>query len=271
MSPRSNGSCITSDTWPYPRWIAHRGAGKLAPENTLAAFRLGTDYGFRMFECDVRVSRDGVAFLQHDASLLRTTGQRGFATHREWTDLARLDAGSWHSTRHAGEPIPSLASVARYCLANGLCLNVEIKATQRDGFASGSLIAHEISRYWALRPDLPLPLVTSFEPLALEGSQNCAPTLPRGILLAKKRRHWLTTALQLQCVAVIPHHELIDEKLVREAKEANLRVVAYTVNDPTEAQRLAKLGVDGLITDKVDQFMPDDWPGSADIRTRASV
>ena len=59
--------------WPYPRWIAHRGAGKLAPENTLPAFELGARFGYRMFECDVKLSADGVPFLLHDATLQRTT------------------------------------------------------------------------------------------------------------------------------------------------------------------------------------------------------
>ena len=59
--------------WPYPRWIAHRGAGKLAPENTLTAFRLGAQHGYRMFECDAKLSADGVPFLMHDATLDRTT------------------------------------------------------------------------------------------------------------------------------------------------------------------------------------------------------
>ena len=61
------------DDWPYPRWIAHRGAGRLAPENTLAAFRLGASHGYRMFECDVKLSADGLPFLMHDATLQRTT------------------------------------------------------------------------------------------------------------------------------------------------------------------------------------------------------
>ena len=58
--------------WPYPRWIAHRGGGTLAPENTLAAFRLGASHGYRMFECDVKLSSDGVPFLLHDDTLERT-------------------------------------------------------------------------------------------------------------------------------------------------------------------------------------------------------
>lgn len=261
----------TAENWPYPRWIAHRGAGTSAPENTLAAFRLGAESGYRMFECDVRVSRDGVAFLQHDASLLRTTGKRGLATHKDWTDLAQFDAGSWHSAQHVGEPIPSLAAVARYCLTNGFCLNIEIKASAHDGLESGRKIAAEASSYWGLRPDLPSPLISSFEPLALEGARKGAAALPRGFLLAKKHRHWLQTATRLGCVAVIPHHSLIDEKLMLQASCEGLKVLAYTVNDAAEARRLADLGVAGLITDKIDQFPPNTWPPAEIIKTSASV
>lgn len=53
------------ESWPYPFWFAHRGAGREAPENTLAAFRLGMAAGFRAFECDVQLSRDGQPFLLH--------------------------------------------------------------------------------------------------------------------------------------------------------------------------------------------------------------
>ena len=59
--------------WPYPRIVAHRGGGKLAPENTLAAIRLGQSLGYAMHEFDVKLSRDGIAFLLHDDTLERTT------------------------------------------------------------------------------------------------------------------------------------------------------------------------------------------------------
>ena len=113
--------------WPYPRWIAHRGAGKLAPENTLAAFRLGAQYGYRMFECDAKLSSDGVPFLMHDATLERTTNGHGTGGDLPWAQLAQLDAGAWHSRSHAGEPLPTLENLARYCIANGFFLNIEIK------------------------------------------------------------------------------------------------------------------------------------------------
>ena len=72
-------STTTLPPWPYPRWIAHRGAGKLAPENTLAAFRLGAQHGWRMFECDAKLSAYGVLFLLHDATLERTSNGQGAA------------------------------------------------------------------------------------------------------------------------------------------------------------------------------------------------
>src|SRR5688572_8506871 len=100
------------DAWPYPRWVAHRGAGKLAPENTLAAFRLGAQHGYRMFECDVKLSADGVPFLLHDATLERTTNGAGVGGDHPWNALAQLDAGSWHSRAYAGEPLPTLDNIA---------------------------------------------------------------------------------------------------------------------------------------------------------------
>ena len=76
-----------SHVWPYPRWVAHRGAGKLAPENTLAAFKRGAREGYRMFECDVKLSSDGVPFLLHDDTLERTTNGSGVAGLQTWQAL----------------------------------------------------------------------------------------------------------------------------------------------------------------------------------------
>jgi glycerophosphoryl diester phosphodiesterase len=116
--------------WPYPRLCAHRGAGKLAPENTLAAFRLGHSHGYRMVEFDVKLSADGVAFLLHDDTLDRTTNGRGRADAHTWRELSQLDAGSWHSPAYAGEPLPTLAAVARWSLAHDVAVNIEIKPTR---------------------------------------------------------------------------------------------------------------------------------------------
>ena len=82
-----------TDAWPYPRIFAHRGGGTLAPENTLAAFRLGQSLGYRAHEFDVKLSKDNVAVLLHDATLERTTNGTGRAADFDYAQLAKLDAG----------------------------------------------------------------------------------------------------------------------------------------------------------------------------------
>lgn len=240
--------------WPYPRWVAHRGAGKLAPENTLAAFRLGAEHGYRMFECDAKLSADGVVFLLHDATLERTTNGRGTAGDQAWSALSQLDAGSWHSRAYAGEPIPTLEGLARYCIGNGHFLNIEIKPTPGTEAPTGEAVAQLAARLWAGQ-SVP-PLLTSFRPEALQAAQQAQPELPRGLLLDTLWTGWLETALALECAAVVCNHALWDRSTVTQAKSAGLRCLSYTVNDEWAAQRLIDLGTDAVITDRVDLFSP---------------
>ena len=255
---------VTADNWPYPRWIAHRGAGKLAPENTLAAFRIGASHGYRMFECDVKLSADGVPFLMHDATLKRTTngpmqlgpGVSVVGGAHPWSALSQLDAGSWHSRTFAGEPLPSLESIARYCLHNSYFLNIEIKPTPGLERQTGNVVAHHAARLWhgASTP----PLLSSFDPEALEAARAAQPQLPRALLLDSLRAGWLQTALALDCVAIVCNHALWDRASVSQAQNAGFRLLSYTVNDEWAAQRLIDLGIDGIITDRVDLFSPAD-------------
>ncbi|QHE87936.1 glycerophosphodiester phosphodiesterase [Hydrogenophaga sp. BPS33] len=245
---------MTGD-WPYPRWIAHRGAGKLAPENTLAAFRLGAAHGYRMVECDAKLSADGVVFLLHDATLERTTNGSGVAGDKTWNALSQLDAGRWHSRAFAGEPLATLEGVARHCQAHGHWINIEIKPTPGTEGATGLAVARAAARLWSNHPDR-LPLLTSFQPEALAGALETAPHLPRGLLLDTLRDGWREAARSLDCVAVVFNHALWDATTVAQAKAAGLRTLAYTVNDEWAAQRLLDLGLDGIITDRVDLFPP---------------
>ena len=240
--------------WPYPRWIAHRGAGKLAPENTLAAFRLGAAHGYRMFECDVKLSRDGVPFLMHDASLNRTTSGKGIGGEYDWHALSQLDAGAWHSRGHAGEPLPTLENIARFCLANGHLLNIEIKPTPGTERHTGEVVAHHAAQLWS-SASVP-PLLTSFSIAALEGAQSAQPGLPRGLLLDTPATGWIEAALRLGCVAIVCNQNLWDTSSVTQARSAGFRCLSYTVNDAWAAQRLLDLGTDGIITDRVDLFPP---------------
>jgi glycerophosphoryl diester phosphodiesterase len=81
--------------WPYPHIVAHRGGGKLAPENTLAAIDTGARFGHTMIEFDAKLSKDGEIFLLHDDNLERTSNGWGVAGELPWRDLLKVDAGSW--------------------------------------------------------------------------------------------------------------------------------------------------------------------------------
>ena len=246
--------------WPYPLWIAHRGAGKLAPENTLAAFRLGAAHGYRAFECDVKLSADGVPFLLHDTTLDRTTPERGVAGARPWSELSRIDAGGWLNRGFAGEPLPSLAAIAAYVRRNGFALDLEIKPTPGLEHATGVAVAAACREMWA--GDVLPPLLSSFRPEALQGARETAPELPRALLLDTLWNGWFEMARALECAAVITNHGLMDAALIGRLHGAGMRALCYTVNDAPEAQRLLGLRIDGIITDAVDRFSA----GGAELR-----
>lgn len=257
-------TATTAAPWPYPFWIAHRGAGKLAPENTLAAFRLGAQHGYRMFECDAQLSADEVPFLLHDATLGRTTdaaARLGTAASRVagahgWAALSQLDAGSWHSPAFAGEPLLTLANASRFCRANGCALNIEIKPSPGTERRTGEVVAQQAAQLW--QGAAVAPLLTSFSMEALQAAAHSAPSLPRGLLLERLQANWLGAALALGCVAVVCQHRAWDSASVARAQGAGLRVLSYTVNDEAAARRLIALGTDGIITDRVDLFSPAD-------------
>lgn len=238
--------------WPYPRWIAHRGAGKLAPENTLAAFRLGAAHGYRMFECDAKLSADGVVFLMHDATLERTTNGHGTGGELPWHALSQLDAGGWHSRAYAGEALPTLEALARFCRANHCLLNIEIKPTPGTEAATGAAVARVAARLWQ-GADVP-PLLTSFKPDALAAAREAAPDLPRGLLIDTLWDGWFDKAMSLDCCAVVANYALWDATSVARVHGAGLKCLSYTVNDEWAVQHLLALGTDGIITDRVDLF-----------------
>ncbi len=240
--------------WPFPLWIAHRGAGKLAPENTLAALRLGASYGYSAFECDVKLSADGVPFLLHDTTLERTTSASGVAGLRPWAELSRLDAGSWHSRRCAGEPLPSLDAIARFVQHNAFALNIEIKPTPGDEVTTGRAVALACTGLW--RHSASPLLFSSFSPEALQAAHEAAAHVPRALLVDTLWPGWFEAAGMLACVAVVSNHRVMDAAVLAQLHGAGLRGLCYTVNEPADVQRLLALGIDGLITDAVDRYSP---------------
>jgi glycerophosphoryl diester phosphodiesterase len=220
----------------------------------MAAFRLGAEHGFGMFECDVKLSADGEPFLLHDAELDRTTNGQGVAGVQSWDALSRLDAGSWHGRTYAGEPLLRLESLARWLQALGLMVNLEIKPSPGEDARTGRIVAQHVARLWAQAEVK--PLLSSFSVDALRAAQEAQPELPRALLLDR----WVGDAVQqaqaLGCIALVVNQSQLDEDRIAAGHAVGLKVLTYTVNDPSRASTLWFSGLDGLITDRVDLFEP---------------
>jgi glycerophosphoryl diester phosphodiesterase len=240
--------------WPYPRYAAHRGAGTLAPENTLAAMRVGFAHGYRMVEFDVKLSADGVPFLLHDDTLDRTTNGRGPADAMSWAELSRLDAGSWHSPAFAREPLPTLAAVAHWAIASEVACNIEIKPMPGREAATGTAVALAARALWR---DAPVPpLLSSFAEDALAAAQSAAPELERALLLERVPPDWPARLSRLGCVALDADCRELTAPIVSAVHHAGHKVMTYTANEPDLVTRLLDWGVDVIITDAIDVIRP---------------
>jgi glycerophosphoryl diester phosphodiesterase len=241
--------------WPYPRVIAHRGGGVLAPENTLAGLKLARNLGFEAVEFDVKLTEDEIPILFHDEDLDRTTDGRGPVAQASFADLQEMDAGGWFGNEYLGERIPTLAAAGTLCREAGLWANVEIKACPGRERETGEVVAGMVKRLWA-GATLP-PLLSSFSPLALEAAATEAPELPRALLVGRVPQNWQALMERLQCVSLHAGHQHLDAALVRAVHDAGYGVLAYTVNDSERALDLLEWEVDALVTDQLDAITPN--------------
>ncbi|MES2152482.1 MAG: glycerophosphodiester phosphodiesterase [Pseudomonadota bacterium] len=237
--------------WPYPTVVAHRGGGKLAPENTIAGLRAGLAHGFRAVEFDVMLARDGVPVVMHDPFLGRTVAGAGKVNDYAAAELLRMDAGSWFGAQFAGEPVPLFAEFARFCIEHGIWMNIEIKPAPGFEAETGKVVAACTRALLA-----GTSLLSSFSTLALAAAQQEAPELARGYLIDVIGPGWLAQARALGAVAVHTNQTHLTAPLAHEIKEAGFGLFCYTVNEPARAREILGWGVDGFCTDRIDLIGP---------------
>jgi glycerophosphoryl diester phosphodiesterase len=248
--------------WPWPRIQAHRGAGALAPENTLAAIRRSHAMGFRAIEIDARLTRDEVPVVIHDRTLERTTGGAGPVAEATAAEVARLDAGSWFGPAYRGEPVPLLAETLAFCRAHGISVNLEIKRYADRNARIGEVVARAAAHCYAdlLRPGgdraenvvVQAPLLSSFGREALLAAREAAPDLPRGLLVDDLPANWREELESMGCVSLHVDHETLTPAQARAVKDAGYWLFCYTVDDPARAREIFGWGVDALCTDRID-------------------
>ena len=234
--------------WPYPRIVAHRGGGALAPENTLGAIRHGASMGFKGVEFDVMLAGDGTPVVIHDETVDRTTNGRGAVPRMTYAELSVLRI-------EKNERIPKFEDTGRLCRELGVWANVEIKPAIGHERATGRAVAPLARELW--RAAALQPVLSSFSIEALEAAREAAPELPRGYLVDKVPENWRETMQRLACVALHCNYKSLTGPLAAEIHGAGYAILLWTVNDPDIARRMLELGADCLVTDALDRIGPD--------------
>jgi len=239
--------------WCYPRYIAHRGGGALAPENTLAGIRLAARMGFRTVEFDVMLSADGVPVLFHDETLDRTTGRHGKLAQQNLVTLRNLDASRNHHPAFAGEPIPTLAEALAACRELALAANIELKPGPGLDHATGVAVARQVVE--SLRGSLQMSLLlSSFSEAALTAVRKTAPEIPRALLVTSIPVDWQDRLRQLDCQALHCAADHFQPEKAAPVTAAGYPLACYTVNRQAAAEQLFAAGVSAIFTDRLDLF-----------------
>lgn len=242
--------------WPYPKVIAHRGGGSLAPENTLAAMQCGLEYGYHAVEFDVMLSQDGIPVLMHDPLFGRTVAGEGGVATTLAAELLQMDAGSWFSPSYAGVRVPGYAQTVQFCHAHGIWMNVEIKPVPGYEEETGRVVAR-VSRELHAKGEM-LPLLSSFSFAALMSAKEEAPEIPRAYLIDQVPANWREALSELDAVALHTNHKYLSAGLAQQIKAAGYGLFCYTVNTPERAAEICAWGVDAFCTDRID-LIPADF------------
>ncbi len=228
---------------PSPMILAHRGARREAPENTLPAFQRGLELGADGFELDVRLSLDEEVIVLHDPSTRRVAASSRAlrAENHTYAELKQLDLGG-------GAHIPTLREALELAQSHNAFVNIELKHNLKR---KRKLIANVVSLLREIPNAQNFTFLSSFDPRIVFSLARALPELEVGWLVHKKQV-WLRRAPAWPWVgarALHPEHAMVTPSLIQRVKLRGGKINTWTVNEAAEARRLADLGVDCIITD----------------------
>lgn len=223
--------------------MAHRGGLFYRPENSLAAFEHSISLGIQWAECDIRLARDNVPVLHHNDRIALPVGGSKTVRELDSRELARIDIGG-------GEVVPTLRELLKRF---GGKMRIDLELKELDA----------VERVIPLLSEMRMTervVISSFIPEALQLARDLAPGIPRGLLVDRLTgrivggRSAVRAALMLGCGFLLPHFHRLSREMVAAAREEGMRVIPWTVNQTEDARAAVELGVDGLISDRPDQF-----------------
>ena len=241
---------------PKPLLFGHRGCSKAAPENTLAAFEAVLVNRIPGVEIDIHMCGTGELVVIHDSHLKRITGIDSVVEHTSYKELKKLDAGSWFHEKYRGERIPLLEEVLEL-LGEKVYYDIEIK-TVRNNYGPLEEKLIKLLNRRKLRDHV---LISSFDPFSLREVIRQDPSLSTAhiysghkdlpLLLRSGAGRFICRPLALK-----PHRRKVGRTSIALKQRAEgYPLLTWTVDDPSEAEMLLSMGVDGIISNVPERML----------------
>jgi len=233
--------------------IAHRGASKEAPQNTMPAFIRACERGACGIETDAHITGDGQVVLCHDYTVDKISDGTGKIRSMTLSELMRLDFGSAFSEKFKDTRIPTLDGFFEEVRRFGLrIINVEIKPDKKNYREIVKETISAAKRHGVFGQ----MLISSFNAEILREAKRVDPECKTGLLYPYKNnaiacffRAPLSKAKKIKADAIHPHKSMVRRRIVKKAHRFGIKVNAWTVNSLKDARKLINAGADGLITD----------------------
>lgn len=238
-----------------PVVIAHRGASGTAPENTIAAFKLGVERGADQIELDIHLSKDGEVIVIHDAEVDRTTNGTGKVADLTLTELKKLDAGSWKDTQYANEPVPTLDEALK--AINGKA-KVLIEFKSGDEIYSGmeqkvvDIVRQNNAEDWVVYQSFHPDVINELNRLEVKSPiylliVGRLPLFPvyydDKVRFGNPFKRW-----KGKVKGINPNQRFATKRYIKHAHKHGFEVFVWTVNEDEDIIKITERGADGIIT-----------------------
>lgn len=242
-----------------PLIIAHRGASALAPENSLAAFERAINDGADGLEFDVRLAKDGVPVVFHDASLRRVANKEHQISSLTSDELQTVDIGSWFNQKHpnraqrgfSSETVPTLAQFFGFLGDYKGLLYVELKCRNSQIVPLVEAVV-KLIRQCRFIPQI---ILKSFKLDAVAHSNRIMPELntaalfaPKIMTILRKQTRLIDKAQECNARELSLHYSLATQKVISRAEEYGMPTTIWTADHPVWVKRARDLGIRSIIT-----------------------
>lgn len=243
----------------YVNIIAHRGANRYAPQNTIPAFERAVELGVDGFETDVHLTKDGVPVICHNYTVNETSNGMGNISSYTLEDLRKLDFGSYYDPKFSGTKAPTLDEFLELVKASDIeVMNIELKGP-KDKKTDVIPVIIDAVRAHKLSDRL---LLSGFDTYLLKAAREYDRHVRTAYLYGfphcdnyANMLFPIAHAKRIGAYALHPMSCFVNKSYVKSAHREGIKVNVWTVNPEDRIEYMIRCGVDGIITDCPDRAM----------------